>query len=862
MPVTLETLEIQFKANTASATSSIEKLRAALQKMQGGDMKVTADTKDADHKLQKTRRTLEEMEDTSVSVDADTSKAESALGKLGKVMGALGLIQGAKKVFTIAVDLVNTSYASTSANNRLEMLLPENAQAEIRAYADEMNKLYGLNETGLISMSTNFASAFVGMGVEADKAARYAERLTAAAIDYASALDKTPAEVSDTIMSLMRGNTAVADNIGLFGLTIDKLNKQAEQLKAEGLVPQNMAEGTEKYIALLHEIERNADTQGFTGDWARTFDEYGNQTTALAEQWQTLKENAGNLLQPAATQIVQALNSILLSVNLWTENIGKEDSFTETVKGYFGDYEMTEQEITDLVNSITKPTNDMVAAMQQSRTDLGKAYLEYDSALNGFVSLLNKLYAGGNPITDEQKENLFAAWDAAESAGIDATGGVFDQLKTTVTTMFTTLSGDEGGEIKQAGIELIGVYFQAMEDEAMRRSVKLTTTLNKVLEDGTITSEEMQALQGDVSAVTEQVYKQANITAQGEMARYLDSKNFMPTSDSWLAYYKEGRNAVDASIGDLGKEYETLEKQMYEIAAWSNTDEAKEYGITTPRTGAELMAEAKAVREAQETKMQADLINTVSRMGMSQMLAGITDTVKNGPMSNKDFIEQIMKPVLSQGDFVSEALALQGKGAALSAETLDFISLYQQLNSLIPEGKTLENMLGEDAALLTNSMGALINYDQRSKGQDMYTSFARWLYGWDAASPWVEAGEMPSALLNSVPESKRSFSAAEIIETPEPGFFDEIFSDLSTAFDGIKEGWQALFQPADLGEGSQTPVKVETDNSDLIGAIHENTAAIQNQKTNITVYTATTSSYDAGRGQARADVVYSEVNGP
>ena len=258
MPVNLETLEIQFKANTGGAVSNIQKLEAQAKRLKGGKMKVDADTKAAVKNIEGVQDAANDLKDKDFEVNADVSNATSALGKLGKLLSTYGLLQGAKKVFTIAVDLVGEGYNKTSVNNRLEMLLPENAQSEIRAYADEMNKLYGLNETGLISMSTNFASAFVGMGVEADQAARYAERLSEAAIDYASALDKTPAEVSDTIMSLMRGNTAVADNIGLFGLTVDKLNKQAKELEAEGLVPKNMAEGTEKYIALLHEIERNA----------------------------------------------------------------------------------------------------------------------------------------------------------------------------------------------------------------------------------------------------------------------------------------------------------------------------------------------------------------------------------------------------------------------------------------------------------------------------------------------------------------------------------------------------------------------------------------------------------------------------
>lgn len=818
MPVNLETLEIQFKVNTAGATSSIRKLQAAAQKIRNVNMKVTADTKVADRKLQKTRRTLEEMEDTSVSVDADTSKAEIALGKLGKVMSALGLIHGAKKVFTIAVDLVNTSYASTSANNRLEMLLPENAQAEIRAYADEMNKLYGLNETGLISMSTNFASAFVGMGVEADKAARYAERLTAAAIDYASALDKTPAEVSETIMSLMRGNTAVADNIGLFGLTVDKLNKQAEQLKAEGLVPQNMAEGTEKYIALLHEIERNADTQGFTGDWARTFDEYGNQPTALAEQWQTLKENAGNLLQPAATQIAQALNSILLSVILWTENIGKEDSFSETVKGYFGDYEMTEQEITDLVNSITKPTNDMVAAMQQSRTDLGKAYLEYDKSLNTFVGLLNRLYVGGEEISKDEMESLFAAWDDVETLGIDGKGGVFDQLKNTLTTMFTTLSGEVSSEVANAGVTLIDSYFDAMQEEAMKKSIELTTSVNNALQDGILTSEEMQDINAKVAAVNKSVYEGYDLAVGAESARYVDTHNFQASSDSWLAFYNQATSASADARTALEAQYETLEKEMYKMAEymalkyeeWGPEEYKQRTGLDRVYSGAELMQLSKENLAAELNQMDAKTLGAVARAGISQIVSGSMEAVKSGDMTNYEFAQKLIAPILSQSDFATRARELEGQGATLDKDTLDFLALYDYASNLV-KGTGFDQRSVEAAGVLGD--GALERSVIDLFGTDMATAFSSWL-----------GGEAPS-LLTAPPESRMEFEHA-------------IVEDLSSSGDALDGAAENLNNAAAaLSNAASKPVIVRVQYTDG-------------------------SQYNQGRGTQNASDVFTAVNGP
>lgn len=762
MPVNLETLEIQFKANTASASQNIKRLGDSAKKLKGGSVKMSADTKEADQKLKKTKQAVESMEDAHITVDADTSKAESSLGKLGNLLKAYGLIQGAKKVFTIAIDLVSTSYNATSTNNRLEMLLPENAQEAIRTYAEEMNKAYGLNETGLISMSTNFAGAFVGMGVEAEKAAQYAERLTASAIDYASALDKTPAEVAEIMMSLMRGNTEVADNIGLFGLTVDKLNKEAEKLKQEGMIPKQMAEGTEKYIALLHEIERNADAQGFTGDWTRTFGEYGNQVTALGEQWKTLKENAGTLLQPAATEIVKALNSILLSVILWTENMGKENPFSETMKGYFGDYEMTDAEIDALVESLTKPTTEIVSTLEGSRKQLGDAYVQYDNALHGFVKLLNNLYASPEPLTDAQKESLFSSWDEVETAGIDGKGGVFDQLKASLTTMFTTISQDVGNEVQIAGVALIDSYFEAMSKEAMERSKQFTSDLHKALEDNTITPEEMQALQGDMSAVNEAVFKNANIASSAAAARYMDSQNFMPSSDSWLAFSNKAFEAASAASGDLGEQYETLEKQMYEIAAWSQyeynrlgaEEYQKQYNLDRPYSGEELMAQAKAQRTATEMQMEADVINTVAKMGITQMLAGISEEMQNGTLNNKSFVENVMSPVLSQVDFVERAKEMQAKGATLNAETLDFIALYDYLNSLIPEGKTIKDIFVDERELMIGgalgvNMGAQIRYEGLSQSDYLVTDFAKWFSEWNANSPFVNKEGMALKTDNS-----------------------------------------------------------------------------------------------------------------
>ena len=473
---------ISVSANTADAEAALKSVEKQTKELPDGDVDVTGDTSDAVGKLEAVEDQTKGLPDGDIDVTANTSEAEDNLSRLeekGKsvvsVLKAAGLVTFGKKALDFAMESVDAASDAAETENKVNQLFWDSAAAreEIYRYTAGLHEEFGLNQTGLLDMTGSFAGAFKE-AYGAEQAAEYAERLTNAAIDYASVLNKTPGEIGDIFMSMLKGNTAVADSAYIFGYTIESLNDTIAAMEQAGTdLPKGWGSLNDKQkqmYAMLLKVEENAQAQGFTGDFLRNKNSYAVQTTLLEEQWKTTEELAGKYLLPAKRKIVGGINDILKAVNDYAEGMGKS-TFAKDTEGYFGNMELTEVDISNIVDIITAPVSQITDAVDGLKKKLGQAEQGLRTAYSDFAQALFRQEEGVGDAADTiaAAEKMGEAAIAKNEAKARSLGEAFVQ--------FVDPDDPAWEEATTLALKAIDTYYDALNAKVDERTKALTEAL-------------------------------------------------------------------------------------------------------------------------------------------------------------------------------------------------------------------------------------------------------------------------------------------------------------------------------------------------------------------------------------------------
>lgn len=691
--------DINVTADTSDAESSLKAVSKQAQNLPDAEIKVTADTTEADKKIKDTS-TKRNVPTATTENDQSTDDSQPVNGE--NISGSPGgafrkgavIAGGVLAAGKVGFDLAETAYGAVSAQNRLEILLPEEAVTRVERYAEGMNEIYGLNETATKSRMTNFAAVFRGIGMDTDDAVNYAERMSNAALDYASALDKTPQEVTDIMMSLMRGNLSVADNIGIFGLTADKLDDKVKELEEEGLMPENIDDASKKFIALTHIIEENAATQGFTGDFARTANEFGNQVSVLGEQWQTLKEKAGALLLPAAEFIVSGMSDIVGAIASFGSTDNK--TFIEQMEGYFGGTELSDEEIAAIVDDAVGPMKTIAAEMRTAREDLDASFTEYETAYTDFWKKLNILYITGEPVTADVEEEIGTMQDNWETALIDGENSVLKMQESALFSYFNGINAMTGymfNEATKAGTEAVHSYFSEMESEAMQLSNEYTALMRQVFEDQVITPEEWTLLEEQNRKMNEFNTERITIENRARMQRIAD--------EGVGVSYNSAKELTDRLLEESNATQEELDIAFGAIKDWYYTDAAyqqeqyeKDPAAYIQKHGAAPLSakermEQDGIYDAYDTAVvnsRSEVARIVGETFIKPLLSGLDEEMAtfDGNTNNREFFDRYMMPLFAQYEYFDYLDDIVAAGGTLSPENLEFYNRFEAAAALLP----------------------------------------------------------------------------------------------------------------------------------------------------------------------------------
>ena len=256
--------------------------------------------------------------DVKVDVKLDTDQAErdaeGLKGKLSKAFGDMGKIAGgvfmAEIGGAIAAKGVDTLKESISAardfneiQSKSNTVFKDSADA-INKWAATASTGFGQSKAQALDSASAFGNMFTQLGMGSATAADMSMKMTELASDFASFHNADITEVINAQQAAFRGEY---DALQKFVPTINAAAVQTEALAMTGKTNAASLTEQEKAAATYSLMLKGAgDAQG---DFDRTSTSLSNQQRILSAQWQDLQVKIGQVLIPALTEIVTAINT-------------------------------------------------------------------------------------------------------------------------------------------------------------------------------------------------------------------------------------------------------------------------------------------------------------------------------------------------------------------------------------------------------------------------------------------------------------------------------------------------------------------------------------------------------------------------
>lgn len=761
MPINLETLQIQFEIrdNTGKKLQELEKKLSSVKSPEidadtkkaekkisdikkkadetNGNMSVSADTKKAEKNIDIVKKKTESLPDGGISVEATTSSAIKGLEKVTKTVEEIpeapkikpevetsafskgmatirklligsGLLAFGKGAYEFSMQALDESYGAQAVENQIVNLGGQTALDKIGAFTAEMNEKYELNESGLAEMAKNFSAVFKGAGMETEAALDKGIEMARYAIDYASALDKTPGEIADIFMSVLKGNTEVADSASIYGLTADVMDTKIAEMTGLASMQEKLENvtGTEaealssqidtlnadieknkslyKALAFFDIMKENADVKmGFTGDWERTFEEFGNQKTVLGEQFKTLKQNAGEILLPAANEIVKGLNDIISAVTDFTEKLGKS-TFAKDVDGYFGTMTVDETTMNNAISHVTEPINKMTTALDNANASLKTATDSMSASYEAFLKVLLVSNTDGDLSNDMDKIE-HAGEELANDAIFTVTAGRINLIE--------RLNIFAGGLLEAETNAMVGIidsYFDQAEEKVKQRKKEFDDAVSALKKENT--PENLKQVKDSAFAMMQEAYTlSAGYIGSDEYdwlrSTYKSGQLSADTISEWMKGMNEASNAEQAK---LRGEYEKARRDFVAIGQQTINEETGAF--YTPGELNELFgAYAGEYTKAQEAEAKNRRLGFISEMLIGEYgnaTLDVYDRLYKGKITGDEAAKQlsVMVGQLEESGLIGELINTKNKTPAM-VELLDLWA------GILPFAKDYESSL-------------------------------------------------------------------------------------------------------------------------------------------------------------------------
>lgn len=256
--------------------------------------------------------------DVKVDVKLDTDQAErdaeGLKGKLSKAFGDMGKIAGgvfmAEIGGAIAAKGVDTLKESISAardfneiQSKSNTVFKENADV-INKWSATAATAFGQSRAQALDNASAFGNMFTQLKFTNAESTQMSITMTQLASDFASFHN---ADITDVLLAQQAAFRGEYDSLQRFLPTINAAAVETEALAETGKKNAKALTDQEKAAAVYQLMLKGAGDA--TGDFQRTSDSLSNQQRILSAQWQDLQVKIGQVLIPALTEIVTAINT-------------------------------------------------------------------------------------------------------------------------------------------------------------------------------------------------------------------------------------------------------------------------------------------------------------------------------------------------------------------------------------------------------------------------------------------------------------------------------------------------------------------------------------------------------------------------
>lgn len=256
--------------------------------------------------------------DVRVEVELDTDRAEKdaeglkgklskAFGDMGKIAGGIFMAEVGGQLAGMAVDTIKSSIGLARDFNEIQSksntVFGESAKA-INDWAASASTGFGQSKAQALDSASAFGNMFSQLGMGKQTAAEMSMKMTELASDFASFHN---ADITDVLQAQQAAFRGEYDALQKFVPTINAAAVQQEAMAETGKTNAAQLTAQEKAAATYTLMLKGAgDAQG---DFDRTSGSLANQQRILSAQWQDLQVKIGQVLIPALTEIVTAINT-------------------------------------------------------------------------------------------------------------------------------------------------------------------------------------------------------------------------------------------------------------------------------------------------------------------------------------------------------------------------------------------------------------------------------------------------------------------------------------------------------------------------------------------------------------------------
>lgn len=259
---------------------------------------------------EKAIKTLKEADKEARNNSKSLNEVENKLHGIGKAMVAAFSVAAITKFTKSAIE---NSAKLQAMDAQFEQVFGKDNQKMMSKVTD-ISKELNIHTDRLKASASQFGAQFKGAGMDATQAMTNTERALALASDGAAFYDKSLGDVSASMASLMKGNFAAGDAIGVFTNATEMSRISQEKF---GLTWQKLTEA-QKQDLLLQKIDETYQLNGAMGQAGREMNNWENVTGNLKATWERFMGTIGIPILEKASVV---LNEVTGAIEWLTENL-------------------------------------------------------------------------------------------------------------------------------------------------------------------------------------------------------------------------------------------------------------------------------------------------------------------------------------------------------------------------------------------------------------------------------------------------------------------------------------------------------------------------------------------------------------